>query len=153
LLQRILDRYTTGLLIQTVQMQDVHPPKEVVDAFKDVASAREDKSKTINEAEAERNKIIPETRGLVAEILNQAEAYKATVTHKAEGEAKRFLAILDEYNKAKDVTRKRLYIEAIEEILSAPGMEKIIIGKEAGRGVLPYLPLDRLRGPNAGGGN
>lgn len=141
LLQGILDRYSTGILVQAVQLQDVHPPQEVSAAFKDVASAREDRSRSINEAEAYRNEILPRTSGEVAEILNKAEAYKQAVAEKASGDAQRFLSVMTEYNKAQDVTRKRMYIEAMEEILSAPGMEKIIIGPELGGSVLPFLPL------------
>ncbi|MDR2051269.1 MAG: FtsH protease activity modulator HflK [Deltaproteobacteria bacterium] len=143
LLQGILDRYSTGILIQAVQLQDVTPPLEVSAAFKDVASAREDRSRSINEAEAYRNEILPRTSGEVAEILNRAEAYKRAVVEKASGEAQHFLSVLTEYNKAQDITRKRMYIETMEEILSSPGMEKIILGSEAGRSVLPFLPLNR----------
>ena len=92
-----------------VQLQDVHPPKEVSDAFKDVASAREDKSRIINEAEAYRNELIPKARGLAAEVENQAQAYKETRIRNAEGEANRFLALLKEYEQAKDVTKQRMY--------------------------------------------
>ncbi len=141
LLQQILDRYDAGISILTVQMQDVHAPNEVMVAFKDVASAREDKSKAINEAEAYHNKIIPEARGVAAEIVNQAEAYKAQAIRRAEGESQRFLAVLSEYNKAKDPTRKRMYLEAMEEILSSPGMEKLIMPKDAAARTLPFLPL------------
>lgn len=103
-----------------VQLQDVHPPKEVSDAFKDVASAREDKSRIINEAEAYRNELIPKARGLAAEVENQAQAYKETRIRNAEGEANRFLALLKEYEQAKDVTKQRMYLETMEEILSRP---------------------------------
>lgn len=97
LLQEILDRYKVGVRVIAVQLQDVHPPKEVSDAFKDVASAREDKSRIINEAEAYRNELIPKARGLAAEVENQAQAYKETRIRNAEGEANRFLALLKEY--------------------------------------------------------
>ena len=153
LLQNILDRYSAGIRILTVQMQDVHAPLEVMGAFKDVASAREDKSKTINEAEAYANKIIPEARGVAAEILNQAEAYKETAIRKADGESQRFLALAAEYGKAKDVTRRRMYIEAMEEILSAQGMEKLLLSKDAGSKMLPILPLSpgSISGQTKGG--
>ncbi len=150
LLQEILDRYESGIRVIAVQMQDVNPPKEVIDAFKDVASAREDKSRIINEAEAYRSEIIPKARGRAAEILNQAEAYKATRTQEAKGDANRFLAILAEYNKAKDVTKKRLYFEAMEDILSKPGMEKIILPESTSGRALPLLPL--FSGNNTQGG-
>ncbi len=141
LLQDILNSYDAGISVLTVQMQDVHPPKEVMTAFRDVASAREDKVKATNEADAYRNKVIPEAQGVSAEIVNQAEAYKETVIRKAQGESQRFLAILAEYNKAKDVTKKRMYLETMEEILSSPGLEKIIMPKETGGRTLPLLPL------------
>lgn len=146
LLQGILDRYSTGILIQAVQLQDVTPPQEVSAAFKDVASAREDRSRSINEAEAYRNEILPRTSGEVAEILNKAEAYKRAVAEKANGDSQRFLSVLAEYSKAQNITKKRMYLETMEEILSAPGLEKIIINDEAGRSVLPFLPLERSGG-------
>jgi len=141
LLQDILDRYEVGVRVLAVQLQDVHPPKEVVDAFKDVASAREDKSRIINEAEAYRNEILPKARGSAAEIENQAQAYRETRIRNAQGEANRFLALLDAYNQSKDVTKQRLYLEAMEDILSKPGMEKIILSGKSGEKTLPLLPL------------
>ena len=141
LLQSILDRYDAGISILAVQMQDVHAPKEVMTAFRDVASAREDKVRSTNEAEAYRNKFIPEAQGVAARTINEAEAYKESAVRRAQGESERFLAILAEYSKAQDVTRKRMYLEAMESILSAPGMEKIILPKETGDRILPLLPL------------
>ena len=141
LLQQILDRYKVGVRVLAVQLQDVHPPKEVIDAFKDVASAREDKSRIINEAEAYRNEVLPKARGMAAEVENQAQAYRETRIRNAEGEASRFLALLNEYNMAQDVTRKRLYFESMEEILASPGMEKVILPKSTGENALPLLPL------------
>ena len=116
LIQKILDKYQAGLRVVAVQLQDVNPPNQVRDAFIDVASAREDKNRIINEAQGYRNAIIPETRGKVSEILNQSEAYRAEKIRRATGDADRFKQILDEYLKAKDVTRKRLYLETMEEI-------------------------------------
>lgn len=144
LLQTILDHYTSGIKIVAVQLQDVHPPKEVSDAFKDVASAKEDKSRFINEAEAYRNDLIPKTRGEVASILNKAEAYKQTVIKKAEGDSSKFLAVLREYKKAKDVTKKRMYLETMENILSQPNVHKVILSSDAMGKAIPYLPLDRI---------
>ncbi|MFV0423929.1 FtsH protease activity modulator HflK [Oleidesulfovibrio sp.] len=143
LLQSILDGYNAGVHIVAVQMQDVHPPKEVIDAFKDVASAREDRSRIINEAEAYQNEILPRARGLAAEIVNQAEAYKETKIRNAKGESARFENVLTEYNKAKDITRKRMYLETMEQILSNPDLDKIILNDNTS-GVVPYLPLDKL---------
>ena len=139
LIQQILERYDSGLLIMAVQLQDVNPPTQVQDAFIDVASAREDKNRIINEAQGYRNAIIPETRGKVSQILNAAEGYRAEKTRKATGDADRFKQILREYQKAKNVTRKRLYLETMEEIL--PGIKKVILDQGKGRGVLPILPL------------
>ncbi len=148
LLQKILDNYHAGIHIVAVQMQDVHPPKEVIDAFKDVASAREDKSRIINEAEAYQNEVLPRARGQAAAIINHAEAYKESKVRNAKGETERFKSVLAEYNKAKDITRKRLYIEAMEAILSNPSLEKIILDSNTSS-VVPYLPLDKLNADRA----
>lgn len=149
LLQEILDRYKVGVRVIAVQLQDVHPPREVSDAFKDVASAREDKSRIINEAEAYRNELIPKARGLAEEVVNQAQAYKETRIRNAEGETARFLALLHEYELAKDVTKQRMYLETMEAILSQPGMEKLILPKGAANNALPLLPLMQQRGTSA----
>ena len=151
LLQSILDHYTSGVSIVAVQLQDVHPPKQVIDAFKDVASAKEDKSRFINEAEAYRNDLIPKTRGEVASIVNKAEAYKQTVINKAEGDSSRFLAVLREYDKAKDITKKRMYLDTMEIILSQPTVQKMILSSEAMGKAVPYLPLDRIGEPAQAG--
>jgi len=147
LMQRILDSYETGISIVAVQMQNVHPPEQVVDAFKDVASAREDKSRFINEAEAYQRDILPKARGEAARITNAAQAYKESKVRKAEGDASRFLSVLTEYNKAKDITRQRLYLEAMEAILGNPEIEKLIMSEEALKKSIPYLPLGQLRQP------
>lgn len=149
LLQQILDRYKVGVRVLAVQLQNVHPPQEVSDAFKDVASAREDKSRFINEAEAYRNDLLPKARGQAAAIENEAGAYKETRIRNAEGESARFLALLTEYNQAKDITKKRMYLEAMEEILSQPGMEKIVLPRETSGRVLPLLPLLKAPSPAA----
>ena len=144
LLQSVLDRYNSGVKIIAVQLQDVHPPKDVMEAFKDVASALEDKNRLVNEADSYYNDIIPKARGLAASMLNDAQAYKESVVRKATGEASRFVSILTEYNKAKEVTRERLYLETMEQILANPDLEKVILSDEALRQSLPYLPLDRV---------
>ncbi len=140
LLQNILNRYEVGVQIIAVQLQDVHPPQEVIDAFKDVASAREDKSRIINEAEAYRNEILPKARGEGAQLENQAQAYKETRVQNATGRASRFLAVLEEYNKAQDITKKRLYFEAMEDILTHAN-DKIIVPSGTADRTLPFLPL------------
>ncbi len=146
LLQDMLGMYDAGVRIVAVQLQDVHPPKEVVEAFKDVASAREDKSKIINQAEAYRNDLLPRARGSAAKIVNQAEAYKEAQILSAQGEASRFLSILAEYNQAKDVTRERLYLETMEKIFSNPNLEKLVLSDEALKGAMPFLPLGPVTG-------
>ena len=151
LLQEIMDSYDSGVNIITVKFQEVHPPAEVVDAFKDVQNAREDRDRFIKEAEAYRNEIIPRTRGEVAAIENQSLAYKESVIRKAQGESARFLTLWEQYAQAKDVTRKRLYLEAMEEVFSHPEVQKIILSSDAMRGLIPYLPLDRLGGTTGEG--
>lgn len=141
LLQNILDSYHSGIQILTVQMQDVQPPVEVRDAFKDVASAREDKERLMNEAQAYRSDILPKAQGTAAAKVNQAEAYKETRILNAEGEASRFLAILAEYNKAKDVTKKRLLLETMEQLLAQPNIDKVVLPAGMSGQVLPFLPL------------
>ena len=141
LLQDILDRYRVGVQVVAVQMQAVQPPGEVSEAFKDVASAREDKQRLANEAEAYRRDILPKAQGQAAEIRNQAEAYRQTRVNAAQGEAQRFLSVLREYEKAEDVTKKRMLYETMEEIMSRPGMEKLVLPSDAASRVLPLLPL------------
>ena len=141
LLQEILDRYKIGVQVLAVQLQNVHPPQEVSDAFKDVARARADTSRSINEAEAYRHALLPTARGAAAAVENEAEAYKETRIRGAEGESARFLALLAEYEQARDITKKRMYLEAMEEILSRPGMEKLVLPSEAAGRTLPLLPL------------
>ncbi len=150
LLQVILDRYGAGIQVLAVQLQDVHPPQEVVEAFKDVASAREDKSRIINEAEAYRNALLPGARGEASAIRNEAEAYSATRVQHAEGAANRFTALLQQYEKAPDVTRQRLYYETMEEILQK-AEEKVVMDGGAAQRALPYLPLPTLGAPASDG--
>ncbi|MDP6367840.1 MAG: FtsH protease activity modulator HflK, partial [Nitrospinota bacterium] len=139
-IQGILDSYSSGLRVVAVQLQDVTPPKEVIQSFKDVASAREDRNRLVNEAQGYRNQVIPETRGKVAEVIQLAEAYRQTKIRQARGDANRFLATLVEYRKAPQITRKRLYLEMMQEVL--PTMDKIILKSQGpGSGVLPILPL------------
>ncbi len=156
LLQAILDSYETGLQVTEVKLQDVHPPREVIDSFKDVASAREDKIRFINEAEAYRNDLLPRARGQAAKMINQAKAYQESVTRKAHGETDRFISVLEEYLKAPEVTRERLYIETMETVFSSPEMEKVLLSHDVLETAVPYLPLDKLPGKPASqlkGGN
>ena len=138
-LQRILDDYKAGIHIVAVQLQDVYPPDEVMAAFKDVASAKEDKAKMVNDAHGYSNDILPKAKGKASQIVNDAIAYKEAKIISAEGDASRFLQILEQYRTAKEVTRERLYIEMMEEIL--PGMDKIIVSEKIGKNMLPHLSL------------
>jgi modulator of FtsH protease HflK len=141
LLQSILNSYEAGLQVVAVQLQEVQPPKQVVDAFKDVASAREDKVRSINEAEGYRSAIIPEVRGTMETILRESEAYREEKVRRAQGETQRFLQVLREYQRAKEITKKRLLLETLEEVL--PQMDKIILEEKAGTNMLPILPLGK----------
>lgn len=146
-MQVLLDKYKSGIQIVTTQLQSVSPPAQVASAFKDVVSAREDKERMINEAQGYRNAVIPEARGQAAQILRMAEGYQQEVIKRAEGDAARFLAQYNEYKKAPEVTRKRIYLETMEEIY--PKMNKFVIGSQSG--VIPILPLGQgLQGLTGG---
>lgn len=144
LMQRTLNNYGAGIIIQQVQMLKVDPPNEVIDAFRDVQAARADQERAQNEAQTYANRVIPEARGEASRITQRAEAERERMIADARGEATRFNAILDEYQKAPDVTRQRLYLETIERLYS--GMDKVIIdpGKGGQNGVVPLLPLNDL---------
>ncbi len=144
LLQSILDKYGTGVQVVAVQLQDVSPPKQVIDAFKDVASAKEDKNRMINEAEGYRNDVIPKARGEAQAMIREAEGFRESRIKRAEGDVAKFKAILKEYSKAKDVTRERLYLEAMEEIL--PGLEKYIVPNGEDGNLLNLLNLGGTKG-------
>jgi membrane protease subunit HflK len=130
LLQRILDDTAPGIAVIAVKMQDVHPPYEVVSAFREVASAREDKNRMINQALAYRDSLIPEVRGLGGKLVAEAHAETTEAIHHARGEASRFVDVLAEYEKAKEVTELRLYLETMERVL--PGLEKFVVEPDAG---------------------
>ena len=139
LLQSILDKYNTGILVVAVQLQDVSPPKSVIAAFKDVASAKEDKNRLINEAEGYRNDVIPKARGEAQAMIREAEGFREARIKRSEGDVAKFKAMLKEYKKAKSITKKRLYLEAMEEIL--PGIDKYIIPDGKGGNLLNLLNL------------
>ena len=139
--QEILDRYQTGLIITRFTLQSAKAPAQVQDAFEDVNAAREDKERYINEAQAYSNDVIPKARGFAAVQLASAEAYKGKVTAEAEGEASRFLSVLTEYEKAPEVTRDRLYIDAMESVYSKTS--KVMIDTKGSNNLL-YLPLDKM---------
>ena len=142
LLQDILDRYQTGITVRAVEMQNAQPPAEVKDAFDDAVRAREDEERLKNEAEAYANDIIPKARGAAARIVQEAEGYKESVIATSQGEASRFLQVLEEYNLAPGVTRDRLYLEAMEEVLSRS--TKLVIDQGSNSNSVMYLPLDQL---------
>ena len=140
--QSLLDEYESGIQITQVQTQKADPPDQVIDAFRDVQAARADMERAKNEAQAYQNDVIPRARGEAAKILQEAEAYKKQVVAAAEGEASRFLSIYTEYAKAKEVTQERMYLETMEKVLA--DIDKVIIDKNAGSGVVPYLALPEL---------
>jgi membrane protease subunit HflK len=144
LVQEILDSYNSGIDVTAVKLQDVHPPEQTMEAFKEVASAREDKSRFINEARAYRNNIIPNARGKAAALLNEAKGFKESKIRQAQGESQRFLDVLKEYRQAKEVTRKRLYLETLEEIFSQKDIEKVLIPSDLTGKMLPLFSIDQL---------
>ena len=140
LLQEIVDGYESGVRITEVKLQIVRPPKEVAPAFSEVVRAKEDKDKSIQEAEGYKEDILPKARGQKEKLVREAEAYKEERIRRARGDAEKFLAVLKEYQKAKEVTRKRLYLETMELVL--PSIKKYIIDSDTSEGVLKLLPLE-----------
>jgi len=140
LMQSVLDKYGAGIQITQVQLQKVDPPSQVIDAFRDVQAARADLERSQNEAQTYANKVVPEARGRAAQITQNAEAYREQTVAEAKGATSRFLQVYDEYKKAPDVTRQRMYLETMERLFG--GTDKIIM--DSGGGVVPYLPLDQL---------
>jgi len=144
LIQSILNSYAAGISISTIKLQDVQPPERVIKEFKDVASAREDRERAKNEAQAYANDIIPKARGESKKMVLDSEAYAKEVVERAKGESERFELLLTAYKLAPEVTRKRLYMETMEEVMTKA--DKIIIDGAVAGSVLPYLPLDRTSG-------
>ena len=136
-----MDLYKSGIVIAKVEMQTAKPPEEVKEAFDDAIKAREDEQKSVNQAEAYRNDIIPKARGGAARLREEATAYKASVIARAEGEASRFEQLLAEYQLAPEVTRQRLYIDAMESVLS--NSSKVLIDSDNSNNLM-YLPIDKL---------
>jgi membrane protease subunit HflK len=143
-LQATLDRYGAGIEIVTVKLQDVDPPDQVNDAFKDVIGAQQDRERAINEALGYANDVVPRARGQAAQLVNEAEAYRESKTREATGAAQRFIAQQQAYAQAKDVTRQRLYLETMEAIL--PGATKVVLDDTVAKQAVPYLPLERFLG-------
>lgn len=138
-LQQLMDDYQSGVMITEVRLQEVYAPEEVKDAFDEVVRAREDRERKIREAEGYAADVVPKARGEKEQQIQMGLAYKEERIIRAQGDAEKFLSVLEEYQKAPDVTRKRLYLETIEKIL--PGEEKIIIDPQVGENLLPFLPL------------
>lgn len=144
LMQKTLNDYKAGVIIQQVQIQKADPPQQVINSFRDVQAARADQDRAQNEAQAYANKVVPEARGEAARIVQRAEAEREKMIANAKGEAAQFVKLYDEYKKAPDVTRQRLFLESIERIYG--GMDKIILDQKSGtgQGIVPYLPLNEL---------
>ena len=143
LMQKTLDSYGSGILVQNVNLQKVDVPSEVIDSFRDVQAARSDLERLANEAQTYANRVVPEARGRAAKIVQDAQAYKAQTVADAKGQTSRFLQIYEQYKKAPDVTRERMYLETMERILGENNKTIIDTG-QAGPGVVPYLPLTEL---------
>ena len=146
-LQSYLNRYETGILVSTVNIDESGPPQQVQEAFDDVQKAKEDEARYVNEANAYAEEIVPKARGEAQRQIEEANAYRDQVIARAEGEAERFSKLLEEYALARDVTRDRLYIDAIESVLSQS--TKVMVDVEGGNNML-YLPLDRLASRSSG---
>jgi len=149
-LQTYLDNYETGIVVRDINIQEGRPPEEVRDAFDDVIKAREDEERIKSEAQAYANAVIPQARGRAQRTIEEAEAYRARVVAEAEGEAQRFSLLLAEYQQAPEVMRERLYIDAVQEVLSKSS--KVLVDVEGGNNMM-YLPLDRLQRSSSDSGD
>ena len=144
LMQRTLDSYGAGVLVQQVQLQKVDPPQQVIDAFRDVQAARADQERMQNEAQTYANRVIPDAKGRASQIIQNAEGYKGQAVAEAKGQSARFLDVYEEYKKAPAVTRERIYLETMERVLGSA--DKLVYDPGAGnaQGIVPYLPLNEL---------
>jgi membrane protease subunit HflK len=136
----MMNKYGTGLVVNNVELQDVHVPNDVIQAFKDVTSAREDSERFINEARGYRNNKLPEAEAKAYAMIAQAQAYKAERVNIAKGDSARFSSLLAEYRKAPEVTRQRLILETMDNVL--PGADKYLLTGNAGQSLLPLLGLN-----------
>jgi len=143
IIQTTLDGYKAGLQINAISIEDAAPPREVADAFDEVQRAEQDEDKFVEQANQYSNQKLGQARGAAAQVREDAAAYKNRVVQEAEGEAQRFISVYNEYAKAPDVTRKRLYLETMERILK--DSNKVVVEQGNGQGVLPYLPLPALQ--------
>ncbi|MEO1190325.1 MAG: FtsH protease activity modulator HflK [Pseudomonadota bacterium] len=143
LIQRVLDEYQAGIQIASVTLQDAQPPQQVLDAFEDVQRAQQDQERVRNEAEAYRNKVVPEARGFAQRTIEEANAFKERVIKNAEGEAQAFIEVFNAYRQNPELTQQRLYLETMQTVLG--DTEKLIMDAGVQDGVVPYLPLNDLR--------
>ncbi|NQW00070.1 MAG: FtsH protease activity modulator HflK [Rhodospirillales bacterium] len=148
LLQNILDGYGAGVFIAKIQLQKVDPPQDVIDAFNDVQRAKQDQERIVNEARAYTNNIVPRAQGLGQKMIEDAGAYRQQVINEAEGEAQRFLSVYNAYKGNKLVTKRRIYLERMQEVLNSADM--VIIDQGGGSGVVPYLPLPEIKKRSTG---
>ncbi len=142
LLQEILNEYEAGIEVTELKLQDAQPPPPVIDAFDDVQRAQQDRDRQRNEADSYRNDILPRARGEAERVIQDAYAYKERLLNEADGEAQRFISVYQAYLENPEVTRRRMYLETMQKVLSET--DKVILDKNAG-GVIPYLPLNELR--------
>lgn len=145
--QQTLDSYNAGINVIRVNFDRADPPREVIDSFREVQAAQQERDRLEKEADAYANRVVAGARGEAARLLEESEAYRAQVVNAAQGEASRFISVYDEYVKAPEVTRRRMYLETMEKVLG--DMDKVILdgvgGEAGGAGVVPYLPLNELR--------
>ena len=149
-IQATMDAYGAGISINTVAIEDAAPPREVADAFDEVQRAEQDEDRFVEEANQYANQVLGKARGQAAQLREEAAAYKGRVVKEAQGEAQRFISVYDAYAKAPDVTRKRLYLETMQNVLGKS--RKVILDEKNGQGVLPYLPLNEIGKPAQSGG-
>jgi membrane protease subunit HflK len=144
LIQDTLDAYGSGILINSIELQKVDPPGQVIDAFRDVQAARADKERSVNEAQAYLNEVTQKAEGEAQQVTRSAEAYKEEKIARATGDTSRFLAVFEQYKRNPDVITRRVYLQTMEDLMM--GMDKILIDTKSGGGSapIPYLPLDRL---------
>lgn len=147
-IQESLDEYESGIQIVRVNLDKADPPNEVIDSFREVQAAEQERDRLQRQADAYANRVLAEARGQAAQILEDSEGYRARVVNEALGDASRFTSVLTEYSKAEDITRKRLYLETMERVLGDIDktiLDNSIVGSEGGSGIVPYLPLNELR--------
>jgi membrane protease subunit HflK len=155
-IQATMDDYESGIRIVRINLDKADPPREVIDSFREVQAAEQERDRLQRQADAYANRVLAEARGEAAQTLENAEGYRARVVNEARGDASRFTSVLTEYEKAPEVTRKRLYLERMEQVLGDIDktiLDQSIVGTGEGSGVVPYLPLNELRRNTAGASN